>query len=479
MDNPEHALAGILADSSKLLLQVIGQETNQIAIKLYRAVRATRLSKQQRKRVEALLAQGILECEEAILASKGNRDTCSAVAYQHRRAVLKRIADGFAWRFLGSDPFRLNVYSSLPSSGYMAQKKGNAAERLAVDAAYRMREVTFAIQNDITNILRVGDVTVAVRRGHVVPIEIKSSQRGLRSVRARRQLTKYGAIEQYIRRGLTGPIEGFYRRSTYTSEMVSRLLRSRPIKHKRTFNWKHLEGTALKALKETYAWCAPERGCVLVCFQPQHTDPERLSRIMEDALEGAGWTRATLRYGALSRHFGPLDSDLIKSVIPVTAFEIAEPVVEAMLTGLLDVAVIVDVDTAIRLLAEAGLTAEVVDGRLTVRNGDDASLTVLERPWNWVVYGLETLESFVRSTAADAELMRMLGDPGRQLALVFDVLVFHMPVMAARSALFRSGITVGAKQHKSELMFIANAEFGRLENNEIRRRLFKQCLRNS
>ena len=81
-------------------------------------------------------------------------DICERVARQFRC-----VGDALAWRVFGFERQHIVALSRNQAPGVMAGKKGLAAELARVEQAWQ-EDGRFAIMHDLTNCLRIGDITV-------------------------------------------------------------------------------------------------------------------------------------------------------------------------------------------------------------------------------------------------------------------------------------------------------------------------------
>ena len=95
-------------------------------------------------------------------------DLCERLARQYRC-----VGDALAWRVFGFQRRNIIALCQNAPPGVMAGKQGLAAEVARVDQAYR-EDGQFAILHDLTNCLRIGDVTVFGNDGSVQTLEVKS-----------------------------------------------------------------------------------------------------------------------------------------------------------------------------------------------------------------------------------------------------------------------------------------------------------------
>lgn len=117
------------------------------------------------------------------------RDMCERVARQFRC-----VGDALAWRVFGFERRNIIALCQSDPPGVWAGKAGAAAELDAVEQAYR-QDGRFAILHDMTNCLRIGDVTIFGNDGSRETIEVKSNPRRSKSVQQRRIKAANDALE--------------------------------------------------------------------------------------------------------------------------------------------------------------------------------------------------------------------------------------------------------------------------------------------
>lgn len=117
------------------------------------------------------------------------RDVCERVARQYRC-----LGDALAWRVFGFERRNVIALCQNASPGVWAGKAGVPAELDVVEEAYR-QDGQFAILHDMTNCLRIGDVTVFRNDGSRETIEVKSNPERSKSVQQRRIKAANDALE--------------------------------------------------------------------------------------------------------------------------------------------------------------------------------------------------------------------------------------------------------------------------------------------
>ena len=123
---------------------------------------------------------------------QSGRDPSLLGTWQFEREICERIArqfrcvgDALAWRVFGFERRNIIAMCQNAPPGIWAGKAGAAAELDVVEQAYR-QDGQFALLHDMTNCLRIGDVTVFRNDGSRETIEVKSNPLRNKSVQERR-----------------------------------------------------------------------------------------------------------------------------------------------------------------------------------------------------------------------------------------------------------------------------------------------------
>jgi hypothetical protein len=123
---------------------------------------------------------------------RSGRDPSLLETWQFERGVCERVArqfrcvgDALAWRVFGFERRHIIALCQNDPPGVWAGKAGAAAELDAVEQAYR-QDGQFAILHDMTNCLRIGDMTIFRNDGSHETIEVKSSPQRSKSAQQRR-----------------------------------------------------------------------------------------------------------------------------------------------------------------------------------------------------------------------------------------------------------------------------------------------------
>jgi hypothetical protein len=117
-------------------------------------------------------------------------DLCERIARQYRS-----IGDALAWRVFGFERKYILALCRNDPPGSMARKAGLLAEIESAERAWK-EGGQFAIMHDLTNCLRIGDITVFSNDGRVPPqtFEIKSNPKRRSSAQNRRIKQAWQAV---------------------------------------------------------------------------------------------------------------------------------------------------------------------------------------------------------------------------------------------------------------------------------------------
>lgn len=146
---------------------------------LLKILRISRSNRFQRSTIHGVSLQiailrTLTELETAIgeqLKGGSTKYDLKVLYIQRLREIIKDIADGYAWRVLGFNRPLMRFLSQNKSSGYI----GSAISNEDVVAANISMEGKNVLIHDITNILRIGDLTVLESDGFPHIVELKRS----------------------------------------------------------------------------------------------------------------------------------------------------------------------------------------------------------------------------------------------------------------------------------------------------------------
>jgi hypothetical protein len=130
-------------------------------------------------------------------------------------STLRDVGDSIA--FIYTDRWDIKPFLSRPHAGFISGKAGLEGELRLLRILFDQGEN--ALLNDITNCMRVGDITLFLE-GEMVPIEVKSSEAGKASARAKRQMAAGNQIMRFLAEdratGLYRPGETVYRVASHS-----------------------------------------------------------------------------------------------------------------------------------------------------------------------------------------------------------------------------------------------------------------------
>lgn len=146
---------------------------------LLKILRISRSSRFQRSTVHGVSLQiailrTLTELETAIseqLKSGSTKHDLKVLYIQRLREIIKEIADGYAWRVLGFNRPLMRFLSQNNSPGYI----GSSISNEDLVAANISMEGNNVLIHDITNILRIGDLTILEPNGFPHIVELKKS----------------------------------------------------------------------------------------------------------------------------------------------------------------------------------------------------------------------------------------------------------------------------------------------------------------
>jgi hypothetical protein len=338
--------------------------------------------------VELALSQWIPEAEESILSLRDSdaESTILVEAYADRRRILKRLADGLAWHMFGFDEHWMRQQPAHPPVSYIARKAGSERERLAVESLLQRPDVLFAMQNDLTNVLRFHDVTYLDDEFQVHSIEVKSSSRWDSTPRTTRQRERNRALAEYLRTDESVLPDGQRRRAI-------------PVDVEPSYYWNDLERTVREARIKGASWTHCDDIVAIVA----NTRGEQVP--YESTLRG--WQKPSLTFGVLNRHFDGMNDDELVAIRPVTAFEISHDVLYPITVGDVVVMALVNLDNLRKAFVERGLTVAVnSDLQWRVSISEHEEITLLAGLWHRLLYSLMSVPSFVAIVEGAAKANR-------------------------------------------------------------------------
>jgi hypothetical protein len=167
----------------------------EIILRITSVERRIRKAKRRRKELKSGLKSRrevpLSKTEASMLKEKIDYIDWSIDQYQYLLRLLRSIGDGIAFTYV--DRWDIKPLAFRQEAGFLSGKQGSRLERAILRQAFRMGAA--AILNDITNCLRVGDVTVT-GNGPPLFVEAKSGRR--QSSRDARQAKEFEKTMAYL-----------------------------------------------------------------------------------------------------------------------------------------------------------------------------------------------------------------------------------------------------------------------------------------
>ena len=359
-------------------------QTEKHVQKAYFALRTEEFTKEKFRRLEESLSTLIYETEGKIQQNKVNKLNEIVDELYRRRSILKRIADGLAWIMFDFNSETISPASIGHSPGFMAGKKSYKFERNIVRALYTLPEFRYAIQCDITNILRLGDVMAFRDNGEIIPIEVK----GRKSGRSHRQMKRFKQILKYARTG-----------SLINQKDGSRLLRSQKVSITFEDYRDELENIAKEALIEGIAWQILDNSLLLVVLDTAVDTQQQIDEIIGD-LE---WREDKLTISSLGRHLSKDKEIMPRTGLAITVFPIPNSLGLKFLLRQLDAVIVFNKANVLRHLSDKGLDSVLnEDGSANIKTQHGNKFSIING-WDKILNELVTIPCFVDFICAIAD----------------------------------------------------------------------------
>jgi hypothetical protein len=358
-------------------LENIRAETNQKVKQAYLVLHTQPYSKEGIQEIEEQLSNDIYYTE---LQIQKTRDQYPELTdeYYRRRTYLKRIADGLAWIILDFNSSQIRACSLNHSPGFMAGKKGYGAERNFIKACAKHPKVKWAIQCDITNVLRLGDVIAVKNDGETQPFEIKNSRSG----QATRQRQRAKNVVEFINTGIF---------NDYIKGLAHLYRYEVPVRFEHY--WKELETVSKKVMIQGMAWDIFDDSLAICVTEQSYSSQE----IIDDAVRKitSNWREPKLTFRSLTRHMNRDPQILPKTRLPLTLFPLDTSVGIKLVLEELDALVIVNINTVLQRMKEAGLNiSKNEDGNDVINLPTGVEFSIVDG-WEKILLELITVPSFV------------------------------------------------------------------------------------
>jgi len=290
--------------------------------------------------IQLELVTRIVATERRIIKLKNERtvDLRKIAETKERRAFLKLLGTTIAWILLEFDRPYIRNFATGSDPGFISGKKGLKLEILVLKTVFKIRNYA-AILHDITNCLRLGDLSVVSPKG-VQTLELKLRQgKGKPSRRERRQKRKGKIIREFYDKGIsTKIIPGL------TS--VRRISKARD-KH----NWNEMSAVVKEAIEKECGIRLVEK-CLIYCAFKNETSngfENELARFMRR------FKKPYVIHGCHDRHIAG-----IADIMPFTCFEIPLLHKEKLLFGEVNFCVILEINSLRRVMEKNGFRCRIL-----------------------------------------------------------------------------------------------------------------------
>lgn len=253
-----------------------------------------------------------------------------------RRKLLKLLGTTIAWILLEFDRPYIRQLGNGHNAGFISGKKGLKLEILALKAAFELENCA-GVLHDITNCLRIGDLSVIKPKG-ILTLELKLTKRKKMDRRERRQKRKGEIVREFYDKGIS------------TKIIPGMTARARTIGRHDKHNWKEISAVIKEGVETGYGISLVEECMIYTAFQNEIPIDElsRLAKLFKDP---------QFMLGCQDRHI-----DGIPSIMPFTCFELPLSYKEKLLFREMNFCVLLDVNSLRRIIEETGFHCKVLEG---------------------------------------------------------------------------------------------------------------------
>jgi hypothetical protein len=292
--------------------------------------------------IQLELIKQIIATESEIRVQKKAQNQSMLEETRKRRRLLKMLGSTIGWTLLEFDRSYIRAFSRNPDPGFISGKKGFKLEKNALLASFNQRNCA-GVLHDITNCLRVGDLSVIHPNHLIQTIELKAVKNYRKmGGREHRQHVRGRDLREYYDSG----------RSNKIGPSPSRSLRRHIARERDRHNWKQLCEAIRKAEKQGVATKSVEKCLTYVVFDANVTE-DALSKTVETIVARFKKT-SDASAGFLSDQFR------IPTFLPLTCFEIPQRYKEKLLFGDIGVCVFVDLRRLAETLSRHGFRSSVI-----------------------------------------------------------------------------------------------------------------------
>jgi hypothetical protein len=277
-------------------------------------------------------------------------------------SILRVIGDGIAWRAMDYDRAAFIVLGTGTRVGRLADDEGLDPEIAQIESFWR--DGVFAIHNDLTSLLRHGDVTAIYPDGRRIVVEVKRSRVDADG----KQAARLKDATEYINK----------RRHTFADGKIRDIVE---VKGPYKTRLSHLPGLINAARAEAYAGKTLSR-CQWVCVVSNRVAdgdiPEAKARY-ERQKHDLGWADArTFSYTTIYRRMRDRKHSF-PGIAPLSIYPLDVEDLADLMLGYLDVLSLLNIDVLGQQFSERGISVEFTDNDTASSNFLIASRRVGDR----------------------------------------------------------------------------------------------------
>jgi hypothetical protein len=178
-----------LFSDTELTAQVLAspayQDRVNLPFELFRRSRDPRLEPGSLLSLQVDLAEILSSWQDKQREFRNGGDRLGIAVARRLSRVLKRIADSIAWRALGYNRLLIELLAEHPKTGFLQK---SILSELETAGRLVQEEGATVLVNDLTTVLRYGDLTVVRPDGGLEIVEVKTGARDGRASRQKRRL---------------------------------------------------------------------------------------------------------------------------------------------------------------------------------------------------------------------------------------------------------------------------------------------------
>ena len=295
------------------------------------------------RNIQLELLKQIIMAESDIRTQKKSQNQIMLEKARYRRQLLKVLGSTVAWVLLEYDRPYIRAFSRNLESGFVSGKEGLSLEVLALRASFNEPN-SAGILHDITNCLRIGDLSFVSPDHPIQTIELKvvKSDRKMGG-KDHRQYARGRDVRDYYETGISTKVLPGWKTIRHIAKERDR------------HNWRQLCLLIRKAQKKGIAIARIEK-CLTYCVFKSNVTDDVLLRARKTILSRAA-KRTDVVNGVLTEQFD------IPTILPLTCFDLPLKYKELELFGDIGVSVSVDLRRLAEIFTRHGFPSKMIRDR--------------------------------------------------------------------------------------------------------------------